>query len=245
MHAHSHLSTFLFQVVNFLVLVLVLRRWLYRPVLAMIERRQQETQAPLAAAATDRKAAADLRADAERLQADARAARENALAGAAKESQVRREALLDEARRAADELAARRRDELAQERAGVEAQLRARAAEVAVAIAERLLASAGCASATQRLLDEAVEAVEAMDPRQRAAPADSAGLRVEVLTAMPLEPSSRNDVTDRLRRALGDDVSVGFAEDPALIAGAEIHLPTAVVRQSWRDQLAEARRALS
>jgi F-type H+-transporting ATPase subunit b len=242
---HAHLSTFLFQVVNFLVLVLVLRRWLYRPVLAMIERRQQETQAPLDAAATDRKAAADLRADADRLLAEARGARQTALDEAARESQARREELLADARRAADELAARGRAELAQERAGVESLLRARAADVAVAIAERLLATAGCPGVTLHLLDEAVAAIEAMDPRQRTAAAGAAGLRVQVLSAAPLDTARQDEVTGRLRQALGGEVSVGFAEDPALIAGVEIHLPTAVVRQSWRDQLAEARRALS
>jgi F-type H+-transporting ATPase subunit b len=242
---HAHLSTFLFQVVNFLVLVLVLRRWLYRPVLAMIERRQQEVQAPLAAAAADRKAAADQRADAERLLAEAHGAREEALAQAARESQARREELLAEARHAADELAAHGRAELAQERAGVESQLRARAADVAVAIAQGLLAPAGCAGATEQLLDQAVAAVEAMNTLQRGLPGAGVGLEVQVMTATPLEPARRDDVTGRLRRALGAEVSVGFSEDPALIAGAEIRLPTAVVRQSWRDQLAAARRELS
>jgi len=242
---HAHLSTFVFQVVNFLVLVLVLRRWLYRPVLAMIERRQQEVEAPLAAAAADRKAAAEQRADAERLLAQARGAGEQALAQAAQESQARREELLAEARRAADELAARQRAELAQERAGVESQLRARAADVAVALAQGLLAPAGGAGATDGLLDQAVAAVEAMNPRQRALGGAGAGVEVQVLTATPLAPARRGAVTDRLRSALGSQVVVGFSEDPALIAGAEIHLPTAVVRQSWRDQLATARQALS
>lgn len=62
---HSHLATFLFQIVNFLILVGVLRYWLYRPVQAMIARRQREVDAPLAAAAAERAKAAELRAEVE------------------------------------------------------------------------------------------------------------------------------------------------------------------------------------
>jgi F-type H+-transporting ATPase subunit b len=241
---HAHLSTFLFQAINFLVLVLVLRRWLYRPVLAMIARRQQEAQAPLAAAAAERQAAAQARAEAERLEAEARAARETLLAQAETELRGRREAALVEAHRAADALAARAQGELEHQRAAAEGALRARAAGVAAEIAARLLAAAGCPTATDRLLDQAIDAVEALDPRQRAA-TPAAGHEVRVLTAAALGADRRAAVTDRLRRALGRDVSVGFGEDAGLIAGAEIHLPTAVVRQSWRDQLADARRSLS
>lgn len=242
---HAHLSTFLFQVVNFLVLVLVLRRWLYRPVLAMIARRQQEVQAPLAAAGADRRTAAELRAQADQLLAEARGARAQALQQAAQESQSRREELLADARRAAEELAGKMRTDLQRERAGAEAELRARAAEVAVAIAARLLDAAGGLAPTDRLLDQAMSAVEQMDARQRSASAGPAGRKVQVLTATPLDGARRETIADRLRHALGAEVTVGFAEDPALIAGAEIHLPTAVVRQSWRDQLADARRDLS
>lgn len=242
---HAHLSTFLFQVVNFLVLVLVLRRWLYRPVLEMIARRQQEAQAPLAAAAADRRTAAELRAQADQLQAEARGARAQALEQAAQESQARRDELLADARRAAEELAGKTRADLQRERATAEAELRARAAEVAVAIAGRLLDAAGGLVPTERLLEQAMRAVEQLDERQRSAAAGTAGRQVQVLTATPLDGARRQSVADRLRRALGPEVTVGFAEDPALIAGAEIHLPAAVVRQSWRDQLADARRALS
>lgn len=241
MHGHAHLSTFLFQTVNFLVLVLVLRRWLYRPVLAMIARRQHEAEAPLAAAAADRTAAAEARAAAEQLQAAARGAHDAALAAAERELEAERRRRLDEARRDAEALMAQRRAELEQERGAAERALRERAAQVAAEIAGRLVRAAGCPNATDRLLDQALEAIDGL----AGASDQAAGRAVSVLSAVPIAPERRGDVTARLRRALGAGLTIEFAEDPDLLAGVEIRLPTAVVRQNWRDQLAEARRSLS
>lgn len=237
---HAHLSTFVFQAINFVVLAFVLQRWLYRPVQAAIARRQHEVDAPLEAAAADRQAAADLRAAAEALQVEARGARERLLADAEKTAESRRDELLAEGRRAAADAAAKAQADLEEQRVAAEAALRLRAAEVAVALAGRLLARAACQPATDRLLEEALAAVEAIGLRPQRGAA-----QVRVVTAAPLDDDRQAAVADRLRRAIGGEVSVAFAQDQALIAGAEIQLPSAVIRQSWRDQLADARTALS
>ncbi|HVY41341.1 MAG TPA: ATP synthase F0 subunit B [Polyangia bacterium] len=244
---HTHLATFVFQLVNFLVLAGVLRYWLYRPVQALIARRQQEVTAPLAAAAADRAQAAQSRADVERQRAALAADRGRLLLEAGQQAAARREQVLADARRAAEDLVKEGREALARETAAAESQLRARAAELAVAIAARLLAGSGAADVTEHLLNDAVRVIEAMDGAAHdalaGAPGAAAGVRV--VTAVPVAPVRRDAVVSRLHQALGDAVGVTFAEDPTLLAGAEIHLPTAVVRQTWRDQLALLRRELA
>jgi F-type H+-transporting ATPase subunit b len=242
---HTHLATFLFQTANFLILVGVLRYWLYRPVLAMIARRQQEVEAPLAAAAAERAKASELRAEVERQHADAAGEHDRLLLEAGRQAQARREQLLDEARRAADVLVAAGRETLRRERAAAESKLQAEAASVAVGLATKLLAASGAVGPTEHLLDEAVRLVEAMNGAGRGRAAQAGALPVQVVTALPLEPARRETIATRLHRTLGDALRVTFAEDPALLAGAEIHLPTAVVRQTWREQLALAQRELA
>lgn len=244
---HTHLATFLFQIVNFLVLAGVLRYWLYRPVQAMIARRQREVEAPLAEAAADRTKAAELRAEVEQQHLAAAGERDRFLLEAGRDAEAKRDQLLVEARRAADALITAGQGALARERVAAEANLRARATDLAVGIASRLLASSGAASATDQLLNEAVGAIESMDaPAHDALVRGASGpSRVHVVTAVAVEPARRDAIAARLRRTLGDVVDVSFAEDPALVAGAEIHLPSAVVRQSWREQLALARRELA
>lgn len=244
---HTHLATFVFQTVNFLVLAGVLRYWLYRPVQALIARRQQEVDVPLAAAGADRAKAGELRADVERQRLAAAGERDRLLLEAGREAEARRDQILAAARRAAEDLVKAGQEALARERAAAESQLQARVTELAVGIATRLLAASGAADVTDHLLSDAVASIEAMDGSAHhaiARPPDSPG-GVRVVTAVPVATGRRDAIVARLNQALGGAVDVTFAEDATLVAGAEIHLPTAVVRQSWRDQLALLRRELA
>ncbi len=245
---HTHLATFLFQIANFVILVGVLRYWLYRPVQDMIARRQREVEAPLADAAAERAKATELRAEAERQHLAAAGERDRFLLEAGREAEARRDQLLADARRAADDLVKAGRDALGRERVAAESTLQEQAAALAVGLAARLLAASGSDGATDHLLDQALRAVESMDGRARDGLGQTVGVgpaRVQVITAVPVEPVRRDAVATRLHRTLGDGLEVTFAEDPALVAGAEIHLPTAVVRQTWRAQLALAQRDLA
>src|SRR6185312_12902977 len=109
---HTHLATFLFQIVNFLVLAGVLRYWLYRPVQAMIARRQREVDAPLAAAAADRAKAGELRAEVEQQHLAAASERDRFLLEAGRDAEARRDQVVAEARRSADDLVKAGRDAL-------------------------------------------------------------------------------------------------------------------------------------
>lgn len=244
---HSHLATLLFQIANFVVLAAVLRYWLYRPVQAMIARRQREVEAPLAAASADRTKAAELLADVERQHLAASGERNRLLLEAGRDAETRRDQVLADARHAGDDLLRLERDAIGRERAAAEANLRTHAVQLAIGIAARLLATSGTRDATAHLLDEAVRTVESMagpEP-ERAAHATNGYISVRLVTAIPLEPARRELVADRLHRTLGDRADVTFVEDAALIAGAEIHLPTAVIRQTWRQQLILAERELT
>lgn len=243
---HAHLATFAFQTVNFLVLAGVLRYWLYRPVLAMIARRQREVEAPMAAAAAEQTKAAELHAEAERQHLAAAGERDRFLLEAGRDAEVRRDQLLAEARRSADNLVEKAQERLARERTAAEANLQARAAELAATIAGRLLVVSGVEDASQHLLDEALRTIESMNGSGRATGAHAAaGVgEIRVVTAVPIEPGRRSAVEARLHQALGGEVTIAFAEEPELLAGAEIHLPAAVVRHSWRDQLSQVQREL-
>ncbi len=244
---HSHLATFAFQTVNFLVLAGVLRYWLYRPVQAMIARRQREVEAPLAAAAAERTKAVELCAEAERQHRAAAGERDRFLLEAGRDAESRRDQLLAEARRSADSLLKEGEAALARERTAAESTLQARAAELAAGIAGRLLTMSGVNDASTHLLDEALRTIESMDGntgREATAHVASGSGEIRVVTAVPLETVKRDAVSARLHHALGEHMAIAFAEDSALLAGAEIHLPTAVVRHSWREQVAQVQRAL-
>ena len=57
------------------------------------------------------------------------------------------------------------------------------------------------------------------------------------MTAAALPTESAENWRVRLRRSLGDGIAVEFIVDPALVAGAELHFPNAVLRFSCRSAL--------
>ncbi len=100
------------QALNFLILAWLLKRFLYQPILQAIDAR--EKRIALALADADRKMAeAEQERDAFQIKNEEFARQRDALLiQAVKEAKAERQRLLDAARRAADELSAKRRETL-------------------------------------------------------------------------------------------------------------------------------------
>jgi F-type H+-transporting ATPase subunit b len=64
---------------------------------------------------------------------------------------------------------------------------------------------------------------------------------LQVITASKLPAEAEEAWRSRLNRQLCHPLSIDFAVDPELVAGAELHLPNAVLRFSWRSTLAAMR----
>jgi len=233
--------TLALQAANFLVLVWLLQHFLYRPVQAIIAERQQQADRVLAEANTAKATAEQLRAELEKQRAaierECRQALEEAHATAKEEAA----SLLDRARADAEKLLAEERQRIEQERAEVADALRLETVELGVTIARRLLAEAGDGSLDRAFLERALARLHDLTEAERSALIDRLAddAAVQVVTASRLELEGRAQVSRRLRALLGADTDVQFADDPALLAGAELHFPHTVLRHSWRDSLRE------
>ncbi|TFG82893.1 MAG: F0F1 ATP synthase subunit B, partial [Chromatiales bacterium] len=107
--------TVLAQVVNFLILVWLLKRFLYRPILDAIDAREKRIARELAQADA-KKAEAQKERDEFQHKNEAFEQQRAALFGkATDEAKAERQRLLDDARQAADTLAARREEALRRE----------------------------------------------------------------------------------------------------------------------------------
>lgn len=155
--------TVILQMINFIVLVLILRRFLFGPVMRMLNQRQELVQADLDQAAQAHAQAEQLYQQGERAVAEAnqrveqllRSAEQHAeklQADAAVESEAR-------ARRLIDEAEARLRRE--QEKAIL--ALRQEAARLAVSVAMKALPKALDTDQQRRLLDQAIREVGSDD----------------------------------------------------------------------------------
>lgn len=219
-------TTFLLEILNFVVLLWLLRRFLYLPVIAAIDRRRlQEQEAERALA--DRGEALDRRQQQiDRAGEELRLQREAALqAVAADVAATRARALADVENEAAEARAkaiARARAGEAQESQRLRA-LAARDAETFVRGFLQRLASAELERAIIRLFLSDIERIEP----ERARALRSAGSRgddASIATAFDPSGSDRTAVEAALDRLLAEPRRWLWRVDPALICGIAVHL---------------------
>lgn len=233
-------STFILEIVNFLVLVWLLKRFLYRPVLDVIARRRAGIEKTLADAETRH-------AEAERL----RAHYEGRLADWDREQQQARATMTQDvenerARRRADlrEELERIREtaRVAEQRRRVDAERRLEETALAqgARFAARLLAQGAGPETEARLVELAIEALTDLpDERRDALRGNFAGAAdaVRVTTAFVLPDDRRRRLADALGAARGSALEPHFDQDPALIAGVRIALGAWVLGLNVADEL--------
>src|SRR5271155_1747633 len=100
------------QALNFIILVWLLKRFLYKPILDAIDAREKRIAAELADADAKRAVAQKERDEFKQRNDDFDRQRAALLAQAVDEAKAERQRLVDEARKAADDLSARRRETL-------------------------------------------------------------------------------------------------------------------------------------
>lgn len=146
----------LVQVVNFLILLFILYRFAYKPLLATLEGRTAAIKQQLAEAQAAReqaqRQAAEFDARLREAQVEAQAVRERAL----REAAELRERLTAEARQEAARLLEGARAEIAQDVRRAKGELRAEVGTLAVEIAERLIHKSLRDEDHQRLVQEAL-----------------------------------------------------------------------------------------
>ncbi|MDY7099904.1 MAG: hypothetical protein S0880_01830 [Actinomycetota bacterium] len=215
------------QVVNFLVLVVVLKLVLFDRVVAAMDRREAAIAERLTDAATREE---DARAEAEAYRVERRALddeRQRRLDAADVAAAERRAELVAQARADVDELRRGWEDALRRDRAHVLEEVRRRTGEQVCAISRRALADLADAQLETLLVRVAVRRLD--EDRQRLAPLvdelASGGGPVTIRTSAPLDDDLAARVTslvcDRLDCA-PPDVELGC--DPELVCGLEIRV---------------------
>ena len=84
-------------------------------------------------------------------------------------------------------------------------------------------------------LDGLVAAIRALPDDKRGDAASGGNL--EVVSASPLPPDEQAAAQRRVAEAFGGGVEVGFAVDPALVAGLELRGAHLIVANNWRADL--------
>lgn len=227
------------QVVNFLVLVWLMKRFLYQPVLDAIEKRRQEIASALAEAEADRKLARQEGDAFRHRNEEFERKRELLLEQARAEADEERRRLLDEARYDAEELRARQREALRKEHERLGNDIARHVRDEIFAIAGKALTDLAGSSLEERMAEIFARRVRDLEPHTRELISAATG-PVIVRSAVELSATSRAGLEAALRDWLADGIT--FRTEPDLIAGFEILFGEQKLSWNIDDHLAELHR---
>lgn len=230
--------TFALQAANFLILLWLLQRFLFKPVKAIAARRKEELSHALSEATAEKESAERLQREIEAARAAIGAERQKMIDEARALLSAEREKIVEEAHREAQKLIDQTMKRLEEERANAADKLFERTIDLAAKLAERLLQEIAVSSIEQPFLGRVMDYLERMSPEERARllPRNGAN-NLLITTAHPLAAREQSDWRAQLAAKLGAEVSISFDADPALIAGVVVTFPHAILNFNWRDSL--------
>jgi len=229
------------QALNFIILVWLLKRFLYKPVLAAVDAREKKIAAELA--------------DADAKKADAQKERDNfaqknaafdqqraaLMQKATKDAGAERQRLLDAAGKAADALAAKRRDSLQVDAVALGKAIHDLTRQEVFAIARQALTDLASTSLETAMVACFVQRLQTMDATAKADLGNSLKALtapVVVRCAFDLPDAQQAAVRQALHDAFATDGAAQFATAPDLVSGIELTAGGQKIAWSIDDYLA-------
>jgi F-type H+-transporting ATPase subunit b len=233
-------STFVLEILNFLILVWILKRFLYKPVLDVIARRRANIEKTLADAQA-------LHAEAEKLQEQY----ESRLSDWNKEKQQARESLAQELEAERVRKIAELQSSLVHEKEKIKVteerhqrDARQKIEETALIqgarFATHLLEQASGPDTEIRLVELVITELGQLSAESVAAVQNSFGKRpeaIEVRSAFPLPSDLAQRLTQALTTITSSDIPLRFEQDSKLLAGLQITIGHLVLGINLRDEL--------
>ena len=217
--------TFGAQVLNFLVLVFLLRRFLYRPVLAVVDRREEEIADRLDEAERTRETARDEARRYRELQERLEERRAALVREAEEEAESRRSELREEARKEADQVRDAWRESIRRQKEEFLELLRTRMSRELYDGIRKALADLADEELENRVVSLFLRRLTGMEEegRELGEAVRRSGETVRIRSAFALDEARKEELEDRVRRWLGDEAAeVVYRVDPELGIGLEV-----------------------
>ncbi|MDE2343038.1 MAG: F0F1 ATP synthase subunit B [Betaproteobacteria bacterium] len=240
-------TTFLLEILNFLVLVWILKRFLYAPVLSVLDARRQRLLDEAAKAGQLQHQAEELKTGYEARLADWEREREGLRRSLDAELEQARSAGMDKLKQSLADAEARARARTDALAAAREQALARQAASEAYGAAAAMLGRLASPALTARIADLFIEDLAALPEAdlarlRHAAAALEAGGGAEIALAHALDEAGRGRVVAALTVACGRSLPVAFREVPELLAGLRATVGECLLQANLSDELAFFRR---
>jgi F-type H+-transporting ATPase subunit b len=210
------------QIVNFLILVWLLKRFLYQPVISAMDRREQGIAERLNDA-QQREQQADEQIHRYQDKSDElEQQRDEILATAKEEADQQKKQWLSEAREEADEKRDNWQRQANQEKDEFMENLRRQVAESIQTIARKALHDLADAELEEQVVQRFIEQLKSLDKEARKTMADSSE-PVRIASAFELGSAARSRLTRAIHEHLAKGIEVDYSKSPEMLCGIELN----------------------
>jgi len=237
--------TVIAQAVNFLILVWLMKRFLYQPILKALDAREQRIAAELADADARKTAAGAEREEFRRRNEEFDRERAALLGKATDEAAAERHRLIEAARREAQTLRDRLQDKLEAEYSRLHEEIARRIQAEVFAVARKALADLADAGLEERIVQAFARRVQELGGSEREKLMVSPDTGATVRSAFELPQAQRASVEAAVRAASGAGITIHFEVVPNLVGGIELIKGGHKVAWSLADYLESLERELA
>jgi F-type H+-transporting ATPase subunit b len=213
------------QVVNFLILVYLLKRFLYGPITKAMDEREAQVAASLEEAEAKRAEAEALAQDFYARRDELERKQEDILEEADRQAEGRRKELIDTARQEAATLQNRWREAIERERDAFLADLRRRAGDEICAVTTRALRDLANRDLESQMIEIFISRIHSLSVADQQALTQAvrdSGQRITVRTAFDTTPDIRERIEEAVRGGVGSAATVRFERHGNLLCGIEL-----------------------
>jgi F-type H+-transporting ATPase subunit b len=234
------------QALNFLILVWLMKRFLYKPVLSAIDAREKRISTELANADAKKAEAQKEHDEFQHKNTEFDQQRADLLSKATDEAQAERQRLFDQARKDAADLSSKRQETLANEERNLHEVIGRRAQQEVFAIARKALADLATVSLEERLGEVFTRRLREMNGTAKEALGEA--LKTDpnpavLRSAFDLPADQRAAIQNALNETFSMEVRIHFETAPGLIGGIELTSNGQKLAWSIADYLAEMEKA--
>jgi F-type H+-transporting ATPase subunit b len=235
------------QALNFVILVGLLKHFLYKPILTAIDAREKRIAGELADAATKQTEAQKERDDFQRKNQELDQQRAGLLSKATDEANAERARLIGEARQAAEAMSAKRTEALQSEFRSLNQAISRRTQQEVFAVARKALMDLANTSLEERLGAVFTRRLKGLDAKAKAELAEAIKTSSEgalVRSAFELPTEQRAVLKNALNETFSADIRVRFETAPDVISGIELSANGKKLAWSIADYLASLEKAV-
>lgn len=235
------------QVLNFLILVWLMKRFLYKPILNAIDAREKGIAAKLADADAKKAQAQKERDEFHHKNEEFDVQRAALFSKATDEAKAERQRLFNEARQAADAMSAKRQQTLQSDAQNLNQAIVRRTQDEVFAIARKALNDLAATSLEERMSEVFTRRLHELNGEAKVSLATAlktASQPTLVRSAIDLTEEQRGSIQKALNETFSADIPLRFETAPDIISGIELIANGQKVAWSIADYLASLEKSV-